>query len=240
MPKAVLAMRGDEYLPDVPLADLEEMYGRQPPGKSRDRLQAAVSRKRGKRIVKIATMAGRHHPSTVHRWLHRPEREGPEGRHGRRGPGRPWLLTSEQEQSIKEDLDGPPSDSGFVRGIRNARMIAGRIGDRFGIISCSRRTALRIAGRLGFSTCKPWSMSYNGATPEEQAAFIEETKGTISRMNAPCWPSTRPPCGTRPPRAGASGGGAEKNIVRTNHSKKSNHLIGARGTACRTCHSTIT
>ncbi len=39
----------------------------------------------------------------------------------------------------------------------------------------------------------------------------------------------RPPCGTRPHLAGASGGGAEKNVVRTNHSKKSIHLIGALG-----------
>ena len=63
----------------------------------------------------------------------------------------------------------------------NAKMLARRIGDRFGIIPCSRRTALRIAGRLGFSTCKPWSIPYNSATPEEQAAFIEKMKETIAR-----------------------------------------------------------
>ena len=36
-----------------------------------DRLQAAVLRKRDKMIVEIATISGRHHPSTIHRWLHR-------------------------------------------------------------------------------------------------------------------------------------------------------------------------
>ena len=51
MPKAVLVKSGDEDLPDVPLAELEEMYRHEPPGKSRDRLQAAVLRKRGKMIV---------------------------------------------------------------------------------------------------------------------------------------------------------------------------------------------
>ncbi len=38
MPKAVLVMRGEEYLPGVPLAELEEIYRCEPTGKSRDRL----------------------------------------------------------------------------------------------------------------------------------------------------------------------------------------------------------
>ena len=50
-----------------------------------------------------------------------------------------------------------------------------------------------------------------------------------TRRDASYWSSTRPPCGTRPRLAGASGDGAEKNVVRTNHSKKSIHLIGALG-----------
>ena len=118
--------------------------------------------------------------STVHRWLSQLEREGPDGRHDGKSPSRPRLLTPEQERLIQEDLDGPPSDSGFAHGSWNARMLAGRIGDRSGIIPCSRRTALRIAGRLGFSTCKRWSVPSNSATPEEQAAFIEKMKGTIA------------------------------------------------------------
>ena len=181
MPKAVLVKRGGWYLPGVPLAELAETHRHEPPGKSGDGLQAAVPRKRGKMLAEIATLSGRHHPSTVHRWQHRLEREGPDGRHDRRGPGRPRLLAPEQERPIKEDLDGPPSESGFGRGSWNARMLAGRIGERFGIIPCSRRTALRIAGQLGFSTCKPWSIPYNGATPEDQAAFIEKMKGAITR-----------------------------------------------------------
>ncbi len=88
-------------------------------------------------------------------------------------------MTPEQERLIEEDPDGPPSESGFGRGSWNSGVVARRIGGRFGI-ACSRRIALRIAGRLGFSTCKPWSIPYNGAAPEEQAAFIERTKWTIA------------------------------------------------------------
>ena len=65
MPKAVLVKRGEEHLPDVPLAELEGMYRHEPPGKSGDGLQAAILRKRGK-MVEMAAMSGRHHlvPST--------------------------------------------------------------------------------------------------------------------------------------------------------------------------------
>ena len=139
-----------------------------------------MPRKRGKMIVEMAAISWRHHPSIVHRWLYRLEREGLKGRHDRWGPGRPRILTPEQERLIREDLDGPPSESGFGRSSWNARMLAGRMGDRFGTIPCSRRAALRIAGRLGFSTCKPWSIPCNSATPEEQAAFIEKMKGAIA------------------------------------------------------------
>ena len=111
------------------------------------------------------------------------EREGLDGRHDGKSPGRPRLLNPDQEKAIEGDLDGPPSDSGFMRGSWNAGMIAGRTGDGFGVIPCSRRTILRIAGRLGFSTCEPWSVPYNGATPEGPAAFIEEPRGITTGWN---------------------------------------------------------
>ncbi len=112
MPKAVLMKRGDEYLPDVSLAEPEETYKHEPPGKSGDRLQAAVPRKRGKMIVEMATISGLH-PSTIHRWLHRLEREGPEGGYDRWDPGRPRLLTPEQScyAAYRSGTAGRPSQT---------------------------------------------------------------------------------------------------------------------------------
>lgn len=40
----------------------------------------------------------------------------------------------------------------------------------------------RIAGRLGFSTCKPRSTPYNSTTPKERATFIKKMKSIITRM----------------------------------------------------------
>ena len=55
----------------------------------------------------------RHHLSTIHQWLHRVEREGPDGRHDWWDPRRSHPITPEQERAAEEDLDEPPSESGF-------------------------------------------------------------------------------------------------------------------------------
>ena len=109
-------------------------------------------------------------------------------------------------------------------------MLARRIGGRFGV-ACSRRTALRVAGRLGFSTCKPWSVPYNSATPEEQAEFIKN-RDTIARWReegrAVLAVDATTLRDSPVSRRGLRRRG-KKNVVRTNHSKKAIHLIGALG-----------
>ena len=230
MPKAVLVRSGKEYLPSVPLTVLEEMHKRERPGRSRDRLQAAVLRKRGRTLEGIAKIM-RRWASTIHRWLHRMDREGLEGRHDGKSPGRPRKMDPGQEWIIEEDLDKPPSESGFVRGSWNSKMVARRILERFGI-ACSRRTALRVAHRLGFSVRKPWSIPYNSATPEEQAEFIEKMRGTIARWKEEGRTVLAIDAATLRDspvsRRGLRRRGG-KDTVRTNHSKKAMHLVGALG-----------
>ncbi len=112
MPKVAPVKIGEGYLSGVQLSELEETYRRQPHGKSGDMLQAAVPKKRGKMIVEMAPISGRH-PSTVHRRLSRMEREGPDDGHDGKSPGRPLLPSPEQEKAIEGDLDGTPRGSGF-------------------------------------------------------------------------------------------------------------------------------
>ena len=90
------------------------------PGKSGDRLQAAGLRKRGRTLGKIVRIMGCG-VSTAHRWLSGMEREGLDGRHDGKSPGRQRLLNPEQEKTIEGDLDGTPRESGFERGSWNAR-----------------------------------------------------------------------------------------------------------------------
>ena len=230
MHRAARIKRGKEYLPKVPLPVLEGLHRREKPGKSRDRLQAAVLRKRGKKVEWIAKIVGRH-TSTVSRWLRRMECDGLEARHDGKSPGRPRKLDPEQEGAIEEDLDKPPDESGFVRGSWNAKMVARRILERFGTAR-SRRTALRVAHRLGFSVRKPWSIPWNGATPKEREEFIEKTRATIARWKEEGRAVLAVDAATLrdSPTSGRGlrrrGG---KATVRTNHSKKAIHLIGALG-----------
>lgn len=230
MLRAARIKRGKEYLPEVPLSVLEEMQGREKPGKSRDRLQAAVLRKRGEMVGKIAEIAGRH-PSTISRWLRLMEREGLDGRHDNKIPGRPPKLSPEQERAIEEDLDKPPGESGFLRGSWNARMVARRILERFGII-CSQRTALRVANRLGFTVRKPWSVPHNCATPEEQAEFMEEAKETIAKWKEEGRTVLAIDAATLRDSPTSSRGlrrQGGKATIPANHSKKAIHMFGALG-----------
>ena len=167
--------RGEECLPDVPPAGLEEMHRRERPGKSGDMLQAAVLRKSDNTLGEICGIAGRP-ASSIHGWLRRLKRERLGRRRDQKSPVRRRSLTPKQEGAIKGDLGKPPSESGFERGGRNSKLLARRIQDRFDTI-CSRRTALRVAGRLGFSARKSGPVPCNGATAEEQAQFVREKEG---------------------------------------------------------------
>ena len=210
MPKAVLVKRGEEYMPGVPLAELEAMYRRERPGKSRDRLQAAILRKQDELLEKIAGMMGRG-VGTIHRWLSKMESEGPESRHDNKSPGRPRLLNPEQERAIEEDLDRTPRECGFERGSWNGKMVARRILDRFGVPSAAGRPSgwrtgwdSRSESRGPSRTTVPRRRSRGNSLRKE-----ERPRQDGGRRAGPSWPSTRPPCATRPYPARGSGAGEE-------------------------------
>ena len=177
MRKATLVKSGKEYLPNVLQHELEEMCKHERSGKPRDRLQAAIHRKQGMTLEEIGKTMGRQ-PSTIHRWRYRAECNGLAYRYDNKIPGRPRLLSSEQEAAIEKDLDQIPQKSGSERGSWTANMVTRRILDRFGI-KCSSRTALRVTRRLGFSVRKPRPVPYNSATPEERNEFIENIRESV-------------------------------------------------------------
>lgn len=230
MAKTTLVKRGEAYLPNLQLPEIQELYRHERPGKSRDRLHAALLRKRGMILKDIFDAMGRG-IGTIYRWLFRMEREGPECRHDAKSPGRPRLPNPEQKKVIEKDLDGMPRESGFERGSWNARMLAKRILDRFGI-SYSPRSAIRLAHRLGFPVRKPRYVPYNSATPEEQTEFIKTGRVTAARWRAEGRTVVAVDASTlrNSPvsRRGIRRRG-KRDTVSVNHSKKSLHMIGALG-----------
>lgn len=206
------------------------MYRRERPGRSRDRLQAAILRKRGRTLEGIARIMGRD-ISTAHRWLSRMGREGPDGRHDGKSPGRPRLLNPEQERTIEGGLDGTPRDSGFERGSWNGRMVARRILERFGV-PYSMRSAIRPAHRLGFPGRKPPIRPMERRHAGGTERVHQEGTGDRRRVE-----------GGGPDRRGRRRGHAarlarvaqgdqapgRKEAVPTNYSQQSIHMIGALG-----------
>ena len=147
--KATHVGKGDMFMPDTSLEDLEDVYRKQRPGKPRDRMQAAVERKKGKSECAIAVQLGRSQ-GVISEWLNRLQEEGLEGRYDRKSPGRPRKLTGEQQERAKADLSKDPTQSGFERGTWTAALFAIHLLNIFDV-QYTWTGALVLAHRLGFS-----------------------------------------------------------------------------------------
>ena len=155
------------------------MQRREPFGKAKYILQAAVLRKRGKTFEDIENCIGIPE-GTVHGWLARLALGGLECRYDKKSTGRPPRLNQEQQDAIEADIDKSPQKSGFERGNWTAKLVARRILNRFNVPD-TNDGAPKPAHRLGFSVRKLRPIPYNSATPEEQREFIKNANTTIAR-----------------------------------------------------------
>ena len=82
---------GREFTGHVGTNRMEQRLKKEPPGKSRERLQAAQMRRDGKSESMICKILG-HGKGTMPAWLNRIERDGPDAMHDKR-TGRPSKLS---------------------------------------------------------------------------------------------------------------------------------------------------
>ena len=94
MPESTVVKERGAYPPKVDVKVLEEMQRREPFGKAKYILQAAVLRKRGKTLEDIKNCIGIPE-CTVHGWLARLATGGLECRYDKKSPGRPPRLNQE-------------------------------------------------------------------------------------------------------------------------------------------------
>ncbi len=226
---------GEAFLPDVALLELITAYRREPSGRSRDRLQAAVMRKRGKGEGRIARRLGRAQ-SAVSCWLRRMAAEGIGGRHDRRSPGRPCRLSEGQRGEVRRDLLGEPTECGFERGTWTAGLLAAHILRKFGV-RYGRDGALALAHRLGFSVRRARPVHHKTATAEGERRYVEETAEAVTRharagYGVVCVDASALENGSSHSRGLRAAGGAE--TVKVNFSKKTTKMIGAVG--ANSCH----
>ena len=173
MDRSKRVKRGDGFLPDIGLPELEQLHRGEPHGKTRTMLQAAMRRKKGEILESISNAIGVA-ISTVHDWLLRLEEGGLERRHDRKSPGRPCRLSDEQWAALDRDIDKDPTESGFFRDTWTGRLVARRILNAFGI-RYSDSGALKLTRRMNFSVRGVRPVPYNSATAKDLAEYVEET-----------------------------------------------------------------
>ena len=227
--------RAGAFLPGVTLPDLIMAYRREPSGKSRDRLQAAVMRKRGRSEGSIARRPGGAQ-SVVSCWLRRMAAEGIGGRHDRRSPGRPCRISGEQRGEVRRDLLREPAECGLERGTWTGGLLAAHILRKFGV-RYGRDGALALAHRLDFSVRGARPVHHKTVTAEEERRYVGETIEAITRhardgFEVACVDASALENGSSHARGLRAVGGTE--TARVNFSKKTLKMIGAVGAG--SCH----
>ena len=165
--------RGDKFLPDVSLSELEQMHRNEPHGKTKTMLHVAIRRKKGDILDTISKAVGIA-TSTIHDWLSRLKEGGLERRHDYKSPGRPCRLSEAQKKSLDKDIDQDPTKSGFSRGTWTARLVARHILNMFGI-RYGDSGALRLTRRMNFSVRGVRPVPYNSATVGELVEYVQDT-----------------------------------------------------------------
>ena len=104
--------KGNSFLADSLLKDLEDKYSQEIEVKAKIRLQCAVLRKRGKSIPFIADIIGKRE-STISDILRRFEQRGITGCYAIKQKGRPQRLTAREKLKLKRILSKSPQVQGL-------------------------------------------------------------------------------------------------------------------------------
>lgn len=159
--------KGKEFLPDISEQRLRKLSHREKLRKPQLRLLAALRRKQGWTLERIA--ASLEQPlMTVHGWLTRLQRRGIEGLQDRKQTGRPAHLTPEQKCQLIEDLErGPPHNSS---GLWTTKLVQELLRRKYGV-SFVKQHVWRMLDQLGFALLRPRKRHYQRADAATIAAF---------------------------------------------------------------------
>jgi transposase len=162
-----MLVKGAAFLHGISEQRLRKLSRREKLRKPQLRLLAALRRKQGWTLERIATSLEQ--PlMTVHGWLTRLQRRGIEGLQDRKQTGRPAHLTLEQKRQLLEDLErGPPHNSS---GLWTTKLVQELLRRKYGV-SFVKQHVWRILDRLGFALLRPRKRHYQRADAATIAAF---------------------------------------------------------------------
>jgi transposase len=159
--------KGAAFLPDISEEQLRALCRREKLRKPQLRLLAALRRKQGWTLKRIA--ASLEQPlMTIHGWLTRLQRRGIEGLHDRKQTGRPAHLTLEQKRQFIKDLErGPPHNHS---GLWTTKLVQDLLRRKYNV-SFVKQHVWRMLDQLGFALLRPRKQHHRRADAATIAAF---------------------------------------------------------------------
>ena len=168
--------KGNEFLPNVSVKRLQEMYDEEKNAKAKLRLLSAVHRKRGKSIDGIAHLLSKPR-RTIHGWLVRFQQRGINAKDSIKQSGRPATLTLTQRKNLVKDLErGPPHN---VTGLWSTKELKNLLKRKYQVKFVNQHV-WRLLVSLGFSMQRPRKQHYQKPNKEEIIHFKKSsTKSKI-------------------------------------------------------------
>ena len=145
--------RGESFLPDISIDDLNDLYQKENDPIAKIRLLAAILRKEGKTLEEISLMI-KHPLTTVGDWLRRLHTEGISRKNNKKRYGRPRRLTNKQIEDLKPIVFRSPQEQGFPFIIWTTKLVIQLIEQLYNV-SYKPLQVRRILHRLGLSCQKP-------------------------------------------------------------------------------------
>ena len=165
--------KGESFLPDVSLRQLQRLYAAEMKAKPKLRLLCAICRKEGGSLDGVAARVSMKR-RTVHEILRRFDERGIEGKDSIKQTGQPFHLKLEQRKDLVKRLQrGPPNNES---GLWTTKEVRAFIKEKYGVEYAHSHTWL-ILKAAGFSLQKPRNRHYKAATPQVKADFKKKLPG---------------------------------------------------------------
>jgi len=160
---------GTDFLQNTSTRKLKKAFAAETNVKAKMRLQAALFRRKGKKIGEIANALEKP-KGTISKWLNRLQDEGLTAAIPKKQPGRPRRLRSRQLKALRNDLLKLPEKLGYSNGYWSTRLVKEHVRKKFKVSFTSRHMT-RLLSKVGFSFKKPRVYNPRRASPEELRAF---------------------------------------------------------------------
>ena len=174
--------KGNLFLPNISLQKVQSLYSCEKKPRAKLRLLAAIHRKQGQSIDKIAYLLSTPR-DTVYGWLRRFTRRGIDAKDSIKQSGRPAQLTVKQRVKLVKILEqGPPHNHSGLWTTKELRALITRKFKRTYV----KQHVWRLLTTLGFSLLRPRKRHYQRPSDEEIAQFkkkLDEKQSTTVRKD---------------------------------------------------------